>query len=306
MNLQSGAPAPSWAPEFLFQAEPIIWVQQLFGLGHPLPFRAVDLLASIWGVVFAIGLALWVWGRDDAYALSAIVLAEAAINLALNQLLSVPRPSAPAIVKYEQIGLGSFPSGHAFTVTVLWGLLWARQRIPFWLAAVVIAAVSVGRVYLGVHYVADVLAGVLLGVLLIWAFEALWPRLRGWLAERSFGFFVGAGLLGIVAIGAGLFLLGARSHFMYNAAAIAVGGIIAFLIEYRSVHFHPGDRDWARTFSKVSFGLLGLVPLLVVDRMTGEDALWLGAALAFLGALWAFLCLPALFRWWRWGGGATR
>ena len=165
-----------------------------------------------------------------------------------------------------------------------------------------IAAVSVGRVYLGVHYVADVLAGVLLGVLLIWAFQALWPRLRGWLAERSFGFFVGAGLFAIVAVGAGLFLLGPRSHFMYNAAAIAVGGIIAFLIEYRAVHFHPGDPDWARTFSKVSIGLLGLIPLLVVDRMTGEDALWLDAALAFLGALWAFLCLPALFRWWRWGG----
>ena len=155
------------------------------------------------------------------------------------------------------------------------------------------------------HYVADVLAGVLLGVLLIWAFGALWPRLRGWLAERSFGFFVGAGLLGIVAIGAGLFLLGARGHFMYNAAAIAVGGIIAFLIEYRAVHFRPSDPDWARTFSKVSFGLLGLVPLLAVDRMTGEDALWLGAALAFVGALWAFLGLPALFRWWGWGGGAA-
>jgi membrane-associated phospholipid phosphatase len=290
-----------WLQDVLFQVEPIVWVQQFFGLGHPLPFRLVDLLASTWGVLFAIALSLWVWGREDAYALSAIVIVEALINLGLNQLLHVPRPSAPEIVKYEHIGLGSFPSGHVFTVTVLWGLLWARNRVPFWLAALLILAVAVGRLYLGVHYLADVLAGVVLGALLVWAFRALWPPVHGWLTERSYAFFVGAGLLGVAALGAGLFLLGSRSHFMYNAAAIFAGGVIALLVEYGAVRFRPTGPDRARAFSKLVIGLLGIVPLLGLDRLTGENSLWIGAALAFLGALWALLAAPAIFQWWGWG-----
>jgi membrane-associated phospholipid phosphatase len=291
---------------FLFEPGPVVWVQRFFGLGHPVPFRLIDLLASTWGVIFAVALGLWIWGREDAYALAALVLLEALVNLGLNQLLSVPRPSAPEIVKYEQIGLGSFPSGHVFTATALWGLLWARGRVPFWLVALLVLGVSVGRLYLGVHYLADVVAGVILGILLIWAFQALWPPVRNWLAARSYGFFVGVGLLGTVAVGVGLFLLGKQNPFMYNAAAIAAGGIVALLIEYRAVRFTPARPDWARTFSKIAFGLVGMIPLLAADRMTGESSLWLGAALAFLGALWALLAVPAVFQGWGWGAPEPR
>lgn len=291
---------------FLFEPGPTVWVQRFFGPGHPVPFRLIGLLASTWGVLFAVALGLWVWGREDAYALGAILLLEAVINLGLNQLFSVPRPSAPDIVKYERIGLGSFPSGHVFTATVLWGLLWARGRGPFWLVGLLVLGVAVGRLYLGVHYLADVVAGGVLGMVLIWAFRALWPGARGWLGERSYAFFVGAGVLGAAAGGAGLLLVGKGSHFMYNSAAIAIGGGVALLVEYRAVGFTPATPDWARTCTKVLVGLLGLVPLLAVDRMTGEGALWLGAALAFLSALWALLVVPMLFRWWGWGEAEPR
>ena len=306
MLLQTGASGPAWAPDFLFRPSPIVWVQQLFGPGNATTFELIDLLASTWGALFAVALGLWLWGRDDAYALAMILVAEALINLALNQLLDVPRPSAPEVIKYEQVGLGSFPSGHVFTATALWGLLWARGRVPLWLAALVVTGVGVGRLYLGVHYLADVVAGAVLGALLVWVFRRVWPRVRGWLAERSYGFYVGAGVLTIAAVGAGLFLMGSQSHFMYNAAAIAAGGIAAMLIECRWVHFDPADGGGARAFTKVLVGLLGLAPLLAVDRMTGEGALWVGAALALVGSLWALLGAPALFRWWGWGAGERR
>jgi undecaprenyl-diphosphatase len=57
----------------------------------------------------------------------------------------------------------SFPSGHAtttFAAAVALGLLCPRLRVP---ALAVAAAVGVSRVYLGVHYAADVLAGAVLG-----------------------------------------------------------------------------------------------------------------------------------------------
>jgi membrane-associated phospholipid phosphatase len=291
---------PSWVPDVLFDADPIVWVQHLFGLGHPLPFRVLDLLAATWGVLFTIGLALWLWGRDDAYALAAIMALEVLVNLALNHLFSVPRPSAPEIVKYERIGLGSFPSGHVFTITVLWGLLWARRRVPLWLAAAVVAGVAVGRLYLGVHYLADVLGGALLGAALVWAFRRAWPAVRDWLGGRSHPFFLGAGGLLVGAALLDLTLFSSDNPFRWNAAGMVVGGVPALLAEARFVRYRPAPADARRTAAKIGLGLLGLLPLLLAERLTGEDALRLGAALIFLGTLWALLALPALLRRWGW------
>ncbi|HEV2148040.1 MAG TPA: phosphatase PAP2 family protein [Longimicrobiaceae bacterium] len=297
---------PAWASDFLFRTEPIVWVQQFFGYGHPLPFRLVDLLATNWGVVLVAGLALWLWGREDVYALAGVVLAEAVVNVLLNLVIDVPRPSGPEIVKYEHVNLGSFPSGHVFTATVLWGLLWARGRVPLWLSALVVAAVGVGRMYLGVHYLTDVVGGALLGTLLIWLFRRAWPAARAWLGERSQGFFLAAGALGIAATVAGLLLVFERSPFLWNSAGVAVGGTVALLAEHRLVGYEPAWRGAAGAAARVAVGLLGLVPLLVVEKRTGEEALALGAVLLALGALWALLAVPALFRWWGWSRGEER
>src|SRR5262249_7167438 len=71
----------------------------------------------------------------------------------------------------------SFPSGHAMSSVVVYGTVAylaarlqreARSRImTFVLAATIILSISVSRVYLGVHYPSDILAGLLIG--LAWA-----------------------------------------------------------------------------------------------------------------------------------------
>jgi undecaprenyl-diphosphatase len=58
----------------------------------------------------------------------------------------------------------SFPSGHsatAFAAAVAVGLLYPRLRRPLLALA---ALVAISRVYLGVHYVSDVVVGTVLGV----------------------------------------------------------------------------------------------------------------------------------------------
>ena len=66
----------------------------------------------------------------------------------------------------------SFPSGHALNITVaagvmlllLWSLLSATGRaVAVALAAVVVAIVGLDRIFLGVHFASDVIAGYVLG-----------------------------------------------------------------------------------------------------------------------------------------------
>ncbi|HEX4655202.1 MAG TPA: phosphatase PAP2 family protein [Mycobacteriales bacterium] len=73
----------------------------------------------------------------------------------------------------------SFPSGHAFGSAALWGTFAALLPAPRWArlatAVVVPVVVAATRVLLGVHYVSDVLAGLLLG----WAAAALGAKAFG-------------------------------------------------------------------------------------------------------------------------------
>jgi membrane-associated phospholipid phosphatase len=81
----------------------------------------------------------------------------------------------PADIAYYAVDHFSFPSGHATTAMALYGLLayllyksyptHAKRRLVLWLAAVLIVLVGFSRIYLGVHYLSDVLAGFLVGAL---------------------------------------------------------------------------------------------------------------------------------------------
>jgi len=83
----------------------------------------------------------------------------------------------------------SFPSGHATLAMVFYGfiiylLLTANKkgwtRIIAWLLAFLIFMIGLSRVYLNVHYATDVLAGFILGSILlaffVWAFKSVEMR----------------------------------------------------------------------------------------------------------------------------------
>lgn len=95
----------------------------------------------------------------------------------------VHRPRPPSEIWLTDVGRStSFPSGHAtqacatFLALALVGAAWASK--PSWpgrvLALVVAAGVGWSRVYLGVHWTTDVLAG--------WLIAAAWTSIVLWLA----------------------------------------------------------------------------------------------------------------------------
>jgi undecaprenyl-diphosphatase len=94
------------------------------------------------------------------------------INTVLKVSFNRPRPDVFPW-RTQHVGLASFPSGHAMTSIVVYGTLafliarlaptrWLR-RLVWALAVLVVVLVGLSRLYLGVHYPSDVLAGFLIG-----------------------------------------------------------------------------------------------------------------------------------------------
>ncbi len=91
------------------------------------------------------------------------------LNVALKEIVERPRPTAERVQVLTDTWGTSFPSGHAMASAILYGFLatmaWVfirgRKRRATATLALVLTAVLVGlsRVYLGAHWLSDVVGG---------------------------------------------------------------------------------------------------------------------------------------------------
>lgn len=134
-------------------------------------------------MVVLVGVPLLRTRRPLAAALAGLTILGHPLNYALKEFIRRPRPSASddsVLVLLPALGT-SFPSGHAMTATLFFGFLAflasvhiRRRRVRrFWVTTAVLLAVcvSVSRVYLGAHFLSDIVGGAAAGLffLLLWA-----------------------------------------------------------------------------------------------------------------------------------------
>lgn len=176
--------------------------------------------------------------RRDALYLLALLMGSYALTYSLKHVFALPRPpgagtaTAPAWLPgllgalYEGMVTGDgfgFPSGHALKTTVVYGgaaltlSVWER-RDQLYAAGAIVALVAVSRVVLGVHYVVDVVIGVLVGV----GFLALVERATNRNPQSALLVAGGLGVLAAVLTGSTRAVL---------ATAVAAGGLV--LWEYQ-------------------------------------------------------------------------
>jgi len=155
--------------------------------------RVVTELGEVYFLVALGAFLVWrlaVSGRRHAALIFVWAVAGAeALDQILKFLFHRPRPGA--FFGLDQPATYSFPSGHALVSTVFYGVLAAvltvrepsrARRIAIWTFAALLAGViGFTRVYLGVHYPSDILAGYAAAVIWVAAVSAGY---RMWLRRR--------------------------------------------------------------------------------------------------------------------------
>jgi membrane-associated phospholipid phosphatase len=129
------------------------------------------------------------WCVDSGIGVRAglLLVTSAGLNDALKVAFGLPRPywishEVAALSGETSFGL---PSGHAQNGVVLWGRLaaWSRRWWFIFAAALIAFAVSLSRVFLGVHFPMDVLAGWAIGLGALALALTLEAPLGRWLAR---------------------------------------------------------------------------------------------------------------------------
>lgn len=165
-----------WEREtFQFDAATLLWLHQWASPGLDRVMLSITNLGDpevVIPVVIGV-LSLFAWKRRWLESLMLIIACAGAIalNQGLKLVFTRPRPTlwTPLIKETSY----SFPSGHALGSLVLYGFLayvFARwyPRHAHWiygLAVILISLIGLSRLYLGVHFPTDIVAGYSMGFL---------------------------------------------------------------------------------------------------------------------------------------------
>jgi membrane-associated phospholipid phosphatase len=153
-------------------------------------FRVVSVLGSLEALALVgalVAVALLVqrnWLTLAAWLVA--VLGGEVLNLLLKDLFARPRPSFehPLVVETSY----SFPSGQAMESVVVYGMVayfvvltsrtWGKRAVAVGGAAIIVLLIGLGRVYLGAHYVSDVVGGFAAGGAWLSAVIKAWEAMR--------------------------------------------------------------------------------------------------------------------------------
>lgn len=152
-------------------------------------FRATSFLGEEDFYILFIPILVWCLHKKIGSRLAVLFLFSAYANIFLKNLFVAPRPYQVDPTLYAPLkstGYG-IPSGHTQSTIVIWGYLATQLRTRFWWALAFTLPILVGlaRMYLGDHFPQDVIAGALVGAIILALYVALEPRLAQWFATRT-------------------------------------------------------------------------------------------------------------------------
>jgi membrane-associated phospholipid phosphatase len=249
------------------------------------------------------------WNVDSRVAirsLMALVASEYAVS-ATKQLFRQPRPYwASDVAALSEEPTYGLPSGHSANSFSFWGYL-VRNLKEAWVkpvAVFLIVMVGLSRIYLGVHYVHDVIGGWLLALLLLWAFARFDAPASAFVKKQSLGMqiamFAGIALV-MIALG---FVISANplhalepvawaefateAHSPKMAISLAgtlFGGLTGYALMRRYANFSNAGNMGQKAL-RYAFGVLGVTVLFfgldAVFASIAADETALGYVLRFV------------------------
>lgn len=169
----------------------LTWILFLQSLGGwvAAPSRLISMLGQEEFFMLVMPALYWSLDAGLGFRVGLMLLLSNGVNMIAKAAFHSPRPYwIDARVKgYAAESSFGLPSNHAQCATSIWGLIAAKDR-ETWLRiilVVVIFLIGLSRIFLGVHFISDVVAGWLIGGVLVWIFVKVERPIVDWLRSLS-------------------------------------------------------------------------------------------------------------------------
>jgi membrane-associated phospholipid phosphatase len=280
-----------------YSLELIVALQQIHPALH-LIFRGFTFLGQPQFYLLILPALVWCVDLRMGARVGVFLLFSSQLNTVLKELFQQPRPGdfdpSLQLAWFEGYGL---PSGHAQLVVVFWGAIasWARRRWLWILLAGLMFLVGFSRLYLGVHFPQDILAGWAIGALSLVLYLAAQPSLERGLAGMDLRWQI---LLG-VGVPLILFVTAPGKSVALAMGALS-GASLGLALERRYVRFSAAGPIWQRAL-RFFVGTVVILPLYGLQgTISVPEGSWpyLASRYLFLVGvgLWITLGAPWLFR----------
>ena len=148
------------------------------------PMRAITAMGYEQFFILLLPAIYWSFGQTLGLRVGIIFLLGNFTNFFLKLTFHSPRPywvsgQVEAYVHETSFGL---PSGHAQIAATMWGWLAVEMKKRWFTvtALILIFLIGLSRLFLGVHFLSDVLLGWVLGGLFVWGFSAYYQKVADW------------------------------------------------------------------------------------------------------------------------------
>lgn len=195
----------------------------------------------------------------------------------------------------------STPSGHAMSSSVIWGYLAIKfEKIIMWILSLfLILCIGLSRIYLGIHWFGDVLAGWLFGIIILdlaWIFE---KPLENFVSKHNKTILY----LGLILIGLIMMILTEvfyKSSYNFGTpGGQMIGFGLGLALEEKFINFEiesqAGER-W-RIILRILIGiLLFTIVYLILYLIIDSSIFWMNAIHYIISLLVGLFVWPLIFK----------
>ncbi|NOX62712.1 MAG: phosphatase PAP2 family protein [Chloroflexi bacterium] len=238
----------------------LLWLQSFRNPALDGYMMLMSWLGSEFGYLFFFPFLYWAvnkrWGALAGLALLFSVL----IGDFIKWTFRLPRPASPPVQRLWEETSPGFVSTHASSSMAVFGTLARLARQTWFTIAAIVLILSIGfsRMYLGVHFPADVVGGWLVGLFTVWVIMRLLPRLEptvlSWSPARQIvAVFVAAAL--VLLIFPGDWEGNRPASSAVSNVGVLMGLFLGLIWDHRRLHFQVSG-SWPRRIARYVVGMV--------------------------------------------------
>ena len=266
--------------------------------------EAVTMLGEQYFFIIVISFLFWNISKREGFKLASAFIYSSILNSALKIAFHTPRPFEKLdFIKGKRLHTASgysFPSGHTQGSTTFFITLAQiiRKRWFSIAAIILIFFVGISRLYLGVHWPADVIAAIVLGVVMSYVFCSVVDSCYEDHARLRRIFFRTQSIVVILTLVLFfidlLYLKGSmKIEDFFKISGISSGAVYGFFIEERYIDFSATDAGVLRKIIRFILGLAGTLGLMAGLKMVFPQHYLLDFLRYGLIGMWTTFFWPA-------------